>query len=48
LQDEPTLQDDVQPLLLVNPDALTPEEAARLRRDGFEVTAPARTPSIWK
>ena len=48
LQHEPTLQDDAQPLHLVNPDRLTPEEADRLRCDGFEVPAPARTPSIWK
>lgn len=37
-----------QPLVLVNPNALTHEEAEALRRDGFRVPKAQPAPSIWR
>lgn len=36
------------PLTILNPDALTADEAEQLRRDGFTVPAAQPLPSIWK
>lgn len=40
--------DDLRPLAVLNPDALTPYEAERLRREGFDVPPVTPKPSIWK